>query len=75
MVEVISSGDGVGSPLGWLWQRMRPVLYEDHPTACNGIATRFEEYIRRQAKERVPLHRDEIRRVSLALRTAGAPIS
>lgn len=51
------------------------VLYECHPTACNGIATRYKEYIRRQAKERVQLHRDEVRRVSLALRTAGAPIS
>lgn len=51
------------------------VLYECHPTACNGIATRYKEYIRRQAKERVRLHRDEIRRVSLALHTAGAPIS
>jgi hypothetical protein len=51
------------------------VLYECHPTACNGIATRYKEYIRRQAKERVQLHRDEIRRVSLALRTAGVPIS
>lgn len=51
------------------------VLYECHPTACNGIATRYKEYIRRQAKERVHLHRDEIRRVSLALRTAGVPIS
>jgi hypothetical protein len=51
------------------------VLYECHPTACNGIATRYKEYIRRQAKERVQLHRDEIRRVSLTLRTAGVPIS
>src|SRR5258708_510811 len=51
------------------------VLYECHPTACNRIATRYKEYKRRQAKERVQLHRDEIRRVSLALRTAGAPIS
>lgn len=51
------------------------VLYECHPTACNGIATRYKEYVRRQAKERVQLHHDEIRRVSLALRTAGAPIS
>jgi len=51
------------------------ILYECHPTACNGIATRYREYIRRQAKERVQLHRDEIRRVSLALRTAGVPIS
>src|SRR5258706_8622066 len=24
LVEVISSGEGVGSPLGWLWQRMSP---------------------------------------------------
>ncbi|HEX6483607.1 MAG TPA: TniQ family protein [Ktedonobacteraceae bacterium] len=51
------------------------VLYECHPTACNRIATRYKEYIRRQAKERVRLHREEIRRVSLALHTAGAPIS
>ncbi len=51
------------------------VLYECHPTACNEIATRYKEYRRRQAKERVHLHRDEIRRVSLALHTAGVPIS
>jgi len=51
------------------------VLYECHPTACNRIATRYKGYIRRQAKERVQLHRDEIRSVFLALRTAGVPIS
>jgi hypothetical protein len=50
-------------------------LYECHPTACKEIATRYKEYRRRQAKERVQLHRDEIRSVSLALRTTGAPLS
>ena len=24
LVASMSSGEGVGSPLGWLWQRMRP---------------------------------------------------